>query len=126
MLHQHPTTEQSVVITFKAERLSRRSGSEAYVADLKSKLAITLSQSGPWSRFAEALRFNARRVNMLDKGEPFGRLEERLAALTRMREGAAELLATLGLDQRRRAVQLLPLCCLPGGAIDAANRSFAA
>jgi len=65
-------------------------------------------------------------MTLLHWGEPFSRVEERLAALARMRDAAAELFAVLGSDQRRRAVQLLPLCCLPGGAIDAANRSFAA
>ena len=126
MLHEQPPADRSSALTFKAEPLAGRSGCQAHVTSLKIKLAITRSQSGPWSRFAEALRMNARRMTLLHWGEPFSRVEERLAALARMRDAAAELFAVLGSDQRRRAVQLLPLCCLPGGAIDAANRSFAA
>jgi hypothetical protein len=66
-----------------------------------------------WTPLAEALSGNRRKLDAATMREPFGRLEERLAALDIMRQTAGELFSVLDPSQRRAAIGLLPLCCLP-------------
>jgi hypothetical protein len=92
-----------------------RSGVESYVAGLQAKLSISEGQTEALEAFADALSANGRR--MQDGGtcgdEPFGSLADRLAALASMRRGAEQLFAALDPSQRRIAVRILPLCCVP-------------
>jgi hypothetical protein len=90
-----------------------RSGAEKYVARLRVELAITDAQAEAWGAFAEALRENRRRMQTFDDAgdQPFGPVQDRLAALASMRRAAQDLLAVLERAQRRKAMQLLPLCC---------------
>jgi hypothetical protein len=108
--------EDVSVATFHPAALRLRCAAESYVAELKAKLSITEGQIEAWSEFAEALSANGRRMQSVDDGDrdqPFGPLQDRLAALGSMWHAAAELFAVLGTSQQLRAVQLLPLCCLP-------------
>jgi hypothetical protein len=91
-----------------------RSGAESYLATLKAKLAITEAQTEAWAAFAESLWANRRRMGTVD--QPYGILQDRLAALASMRHAAAPLFAVLDAAQQRRAKELLPLCCLPQAA----------
>jgi hypothetical protein len=93
-------------------------GAENYVVGLKAKLAITEGQTQAWAAFAETLSANARRMRTIDDAgnQPFGRLPDRLAALRSMRRAAPGLFAVLSGSQKRSAMQLLPLCCLPNAA----------
>ena len=85
------------------------------VAGLRAELIITPDQSHAWERFAAALMSNRERIEavMTTADEPFGSVDERLAALAQMRRSAAMLLEVLDPGQRRIAMQMLPLCCLP-------------
>jgi hypothetical protein len=80
-------------------------------------LAITEEQAEAWAAFAATLRANARRMASVDgrAHQPFGALRDRLAALTSMTDAAAQLFAELEAPQQRKAIELLPLCCLPRG-----------
>jgi hypothetical protein len=90
-----------------------RSGAAGYVASLKAQLGITEDQLRAWAKFAATLSANSRRMQRTDDGaEPFGLLQDRLAALCSMRQAAAELLRVLNPAQQRKAFQILPLCCL--------------
>jgi hypothetical protein len=91
------------------------SGCESYEASLRRKLSISEDQMDAWAIFAATLWANHRRLADIGTGaqEPFGALENRLAALRSMRDAAAQLFAVLGSAQKTRAMQLLPLCCLP-------------
>jgi hypothetical protein len=86
-----------------------------FISDLKHYLCVTEDQLGAWSSFAETLRANTRRMqNVTNAGhQAFGAREDRLAALESMRAAAAHLFLTLDPTQRNRALQCLPLCCLP-------------
>lgn len=86
---------------------------------LRAKLAITDGQMEAWAAYAEALLANDRRVRSFDDGEdhPFGPLEDRLAALASMRQAAVVLFSVLDATQQRKAMHLLPICCLPGVAL---------
>jgi hypothetical protein len=94
---------------------SCRSSSKRYVANLEAKLALTERQMGAWELFAECLRANRDRMQAFDDRteQPFGPLEDRLAALDAMQRAATELFAVLDTLQQQTATQLLPLCCLP-------------
>jgi hypothetical protein len=85
---------------------------------LQAALAITQDQMEAWTAFAERLWANRRRVESGEcaEGLPYGALEDRLRALASMRHAAVELCTVLDTDQQRRALQLLPLCCLPSAA----------
>src|SRR5437016_3160706 len=98
---------------------SRRSG---YIGQLKRELGISAGQGKAWENFAATLKANTRRMSATrgavseaaDVSDlAFGSLPDRLAALAAMQRAAADLLAVLTPAQRRRAAQLLPLCCLP-------------
>jgi len=91
-----------------------RSGAAGYVASLKVLLAITEDQLRAWAEFAATLSANSRRMQRTnDEDQPFGLVEDRLAALASMRRAAGELFPILRADQQCKALQLLPLCCLP-------------
>lgn len=94
------------------------SGAERYVAGLQATLAITEDQMDVWTAVADSVWANRRRMESGEcvEGVPFGALEDRLAALASMRQAAARLYITLDTDQQRKALQLLPLCCLPRAA----------
>lgn len=85
------------------------------IAGLETELSISESQMRAWAGFAETLSANARRLDDVDgvRDHPFGRLPDRLAALASMRRAAAVLFSALDTAQQCRAMQLLPLCCLP-------------
>lgn len=85
------------------------------IAGLEAELSISESQMKAWAGFAETLSANARRLDSVDGtiDHPFGRLPARLAALHSMRRAAAVLFSVLDGAQQHRAMQLLPLCCLP-------------
>jgi hypothetical protein len=88
-----------------------------YVDGLKDALSITEPQMGAWMPFAEALLENRRRMESVEAGEqPFGVLEDRLAALRRMRSSASNLFPLLDPVQKSLAMRCLPLCCLPSAA----------
>jgi hypothetical protein len=70
-----------------------------------------------WTPFAEALSANGRRLDAGTTEEPFGRLEDRLAALDGMRQSAKQLFSVLAPSQQRTATKLLPLCCLPSALL---------
>ena len=91
------------------------SGAERYVAGLQATLAITEDKMEAWTAFAESLRSNRRRMESGECAEdlPYGALEDRLAALASMRQTAAQLYGVLDKNQQCKALQLLPLCCLP-------------
>jgi hypothetical protein len=90
-----------------------RSDAAGYVASLKAKLGITKDQLQAWAKFAATLSANRRRMQRSnDEDEPFGLLHDRIAALRSMRQAAAELLLILNPAQQRKALQILPLCCL--------------
>lgn len=88
-----------------------------HVASLRARLVITERQSPAWAVFAATLSANSRRLQDVgDEDQPFGLVEDRLAALSSMRHAAAALFPLLSAAQQRRALQLLPLCCLPQSA----------
>jgi|ThiBioDrversion2_2_1062182.scaffolds.fasta_scaffold42554_2 hypothetical protein len=88
-----------------------------YVDSLEDALSITEPQMGAWMSFAEALLENRRRMESVVAGDqPFGALEDRLAALRRMRTSAAKLFPLLDPAQQGLAMRHLPLCCLPKAA----------
>ena len=92
----------------------RRSGAQRAVDGLKTQLGITARQAEAWTGFADTLWANAGRMrDMGAADQPFGALQDRLAALADMRRATAELFAVLSPVQRHRAQKLLPLCCLP-------------
>jgi hypothetical protein len=95
----------------------KRAASDAAgsTAGLEAQLSISESQMKAWAGFAETLSANARRLDGVDGAidHPFGHLPDRLAALDSMRRAAAVLFSVLDAAQQRRAMQLLPLCCLP-------------
>ena len=94
-----------------------RSGAMCYVASLKAQLAITEDQLGAWAEFAATLSANSRRMQRTDdEDQPFGLLEDRLIAQGSMRRAAEELFPVLRAEQQRKALHLLPLCCLPPSA----------
>ena len=94
-----------------------RSGAAGYVATLKAQLAITEDQLRAWVEFAGTLSENSRRMQRTDdEDQPFGLAEDRLAALGSMRRAAGKLFPVLRADQQCKALQLLPLCCLPQSA----------
>jgi hypothetical protein len=82
-------------------------------ASLKAQLGITEDQSRAWAEFAATLSANRRRMQRTDDEDPFGLVEDRLVALGSMRRAAGELFSVLRADQECKALQLLPLCCLP-------------
>jgi hypothetical protein len=87
---------------------------QSHVESLRTRLSITAAQMHAWTPFAEALSANRRRLDAhAGADEPFGRLEDRLAALDSMRQSAEQLFSILDPSQRSRAIRLLPLCCLP-------------
>ena len=94
------------------------SGAERHVTGLQVTLAITEDQMEAWTAVADSVWANRRRMESGEcvEGLPFGALGDRLAALASMRQAAARLYTTLDTDQQRRALQLLPLCCLPRAA----------
>jgi hypothetical protein len=108
-------TQQASAATLPRAAMRLRPGAEKYVAHLKAELSIGRDQTEAWAAFAEALSENSRRMcSSNDGGDvPFGALSDRLAALDSMRRAAKQLFAVLRPAQRRTAVQLLPLCCLP-------------
>jgi hypothetical protein len=84
---------------------------------MKIQLAITEDQLQAWVEFAATLSANGRRMHCTDdEDQPFGPVEDRLAALGSMRRAAGELFSVLRADQQRKALLLLPLCCLPQSA----------
>jgi len=94
-----------------------RSGAADYVSSLKAQLAITEDQLGAWVEFAATLSANRRRMQRADgEDQPFGLVEDRLSALESMRRATGELFPVLRADQQRKALHLLPLCCLPQSA----------
>jgi hypothetical protein len=103
---------------------SGRPTSEPYIGDLRGKLAITDSQMVAWELFAETLRANRGRMQAFDAvtDEPFGPLEERLAARDAMQQAAAELFAVLDKVQQQTAIHVLPLCCLPYPDMSGSNK----
>jgi hypothetical protein len=86
---------------------------QSHVESLRTRLSITAAQMYAWTPFAEALSANRRRLHAGTTEEPFGRLEDQLAALDGMRQSAKQLFSVLNPSQRRVAIKLLPLCCLP-------------
>jgi hypothetical protein len=107
-----PAQELSTTRTLQPRRRAR-SDAAGYVATLKTKLGITKDQLEAWAKFAATLSANRRRMQPTDdENEPFGLLQNRLAALRRMRQAAAELLLILEPAQQHKALQMLPLCCL--------------
>jgi hypothetical protein len=96
-----------------ARRLRARAGSNA--VGLEATLSIDKSQMKAWAAFAETLAANARRLDDADgrNEHPFGELQGRLAALQSMRQAAAVLYSVLDAAQQRKAMHVLPLCCLP-------------
>lgn len=94
-----------------------RSGAAGYVASLEDQLDVTEDQWPVWAEFAATLSANSRRMQRTDdEDQPFGLAEDRLAALGSMRRAAGKLFPVLGADQQCKALQLLPLCCLPQSA----------
>jgi hypothetical protein len=94
-----------------------RSGAAGHLSSLKAQLAITEDQLRAWVEFAATLSANTRRMHRTDdEDQPFGLVEDRLAALGSMRRAAGELFSVLRADQQHKALQLLPLCCLPHSA----------
>ena len=87
-----------------------------YGASLKAQLGITEDQSRAWAEFAATLSANRRRMQRTDDEDPFGLVEDRFVALGSMRRAAGELFSVLRADQQCKALQLLPLCCLPQSA----------
>jgi len=107
----------STTRTLPTPRRPVRSGAAGYVASLKVQLAITDDQLRAWAEFAATLSANSRRMQRTDdEDQPFGLVEDRLAALASMRRAAGELFRVLRADQQCKALQLLPLCCLPQSA----------
>ena len=100
---------------FHAAANRGRSDAAGGIAGLEAELSISESQMKAWAGFAETLTANARRLDGVDgaRDHPFGRLPARLAALHAMRRAAAVLFSVLDAAQQHRAMQLLPLCCLP-------------
>ena len=94
---------------------AKRVPSDAGIASLEAQLSISESQTKAWAAFAETLSANSRRLDTVDgvRDHPFGRLEDRLAALSSMRQAGAVLFSALNVAQQRKAIRLLPLCCLP-------------
>ena len=112
-----PTIQSREVAAQSIRARGRRLGSGAknYVAGLQATLAITEHQMEPWTAFAQSLCANRRRMESEECAEdlPYGTLEDRLAALASMRHATAQLCGVLDTNQQRKALQLLPLCCLP-------------
>ena len=102
-------------VQFHATVKRPRSDAADSIAVLEAELSISGSQIEAWAGFAETLSANARRLDSVDgrRDHPFGHLRDRLAALASMRRAAAVLFSVLDAAQQRRAMQLLPLCCLP-------------
>jgi LTXXQ motif family protein len=90
-----------------------RSGAAGHLASLKAQLGITEDQSRTWAKFAATLSANRRTMQRNEMKDPFGRVEDRLVALGSMRRAAGELFSVRRVDQQCKALQLLPLCCLP-------------
>jgi hypothetical protein len=108
-----PAPELSTARVFPARRRVRFVA-PGYVASLQAQLAISKGQLQAWAAFAATLSANRRRMQRVDdEDQPFGLIEDRLAALGSMRHAAAELFPVLSADQQCKALQLLPLCCLP-------------
>ena len=108
-----PAQELSITRIVPARRRVR-SGAAGYVASLKAQLAITEDQLRAWGEFAATLSANSRRMQRTDdEDQPFGLAEDRLAALGSMRRAAGKLFPVLRAAQQCKALQLLPLCCLP-------------
>ena len=117
--------EHPMGATQKNDRFQDASGPSqqgGYLGQLKRELGIVGGQGRAWEGFASSLRANARRMSaardMASKSADecalaFGDLPHRLSDLAAMQLAAADLLAVLTPAQRRRAAQLLPLCCLP-------------
>ena len=108
-----PSLQMSAA-TCRARRA--RSGARGgRIAGLEAELSINSVQMKAWSAFANTLSANNGRLDTVDgvREHPFGRLEDRLAALSSMRQAGAVLFSALDVDQQRKAIQLLPLCCLP-------------
>ena len=106
----------------KSHDASGSLGRGGYLGQLKRELGIAAGQRKAWENFAATLRANTRRMSATRRGAleavdvcdlAFGSLPDRLAALAAMQRAAADLLAVLTQEQRRRAARLLPLCCLP-------------
>ena len=100
---------------------SMRRDAAKHIADLQAKLAISEAQMAAWELFAESLRANRRRMQTFveETEQPFGALEDRLAARDAMRHAAADLFAVLDRAQRQTAMRLLPLCCWPPASLEA-------
>jgi hypothetical protein len=100
---------------FRAAANRGQSDAAGSIAGLEAELSISERQMKAWAGFAETLSANARRLDSVDgaRDHPFGRLPARLAALKSMRQAAAVLFSALDAAQQHRAMQLLPLCCLP-------------
>lgn len=94
-----------------------------YLVGLRRELGIMSTQSSPWETFAETLRANGRRMGgcatrAVDECDAlFGELRDRLAAVASMKVAATALCAVLTPEQRRKAEQILPLCCLPAAPV---------
>lgn len=111
-----PALELSTT-TIPLTRRRVRSGAAGYVASLKAQLAINEDQLLGWAEFAATLSANSRRMQRTDDDDqPFGLVEDRLAALASMRRVTGQLFPVLRADQQCKALQLLPLCCLPQSA----------
>jgi hypothetical protein len=91
---------------------AKRSGASSNIA---AELSLDESQMNAWQAFVETLAANARRLDDVDgrNEHPFGRLQDRVAALASMRQATDVLLSVLDTAQKRRAMRLVPLCCLP-------------
>jgi hypothetical protein len=108
----NPAQELSTTRIVPSRRRGR-SDAAGYVASLKAQLAITEDQLRAWVEFAATLSANSRRMQRTDaEDQPFGLVEDRLLALDSMKRAAGELFSMLRADQQRKALQLLPLCCL--------------
>jgi hypothetical protein len=101
----------------------RGAGRGRYLVELRRELGITSIQSNPWETFADTLRANARRMSGCATGAVdecdalFGVLHDRMAAVSSMKAAAKALYAVLTTEQRRKAEQVLPLCCLPAVSV---------
>jgi hypothetical protein len=116
MVHPHAIPLRNPAARkFLAAARRGRPDAAGSIAGLEAELSISESQMMAWAGFAETLSANARRLDGVNgtKDHPFGRLPARLAALHSMRRAAAVLFTVLDAAQQHRAMQLLPLCCLP-------------
>ena len=110
--------EASVVPYRGVRPLDRRRGRN-HVDHLKDLLSIAEPQMEAWMSFAETHFANRRRMESDEGGDqPFGALEDRLAAFRSMRAAAAQLFPLLDPAQRNMAMRHLPLCCLPHAPVD--------